>query len=41
MTKYRLVDPEDKALLDGLIMFTSSVSLGEQDRTSLMCAYGF
>ena len=41
ITPYTLVAPEDEALLDGLTMFTSSIVLGEQDRTALMCCYGF
>ena len=41
ITPYTLVDTENEELLDALTMFTSSIVLGEQDRTALMCAYGF
>ena len=41
ITPYTLVDTEDEETVDALTMFTSSIVLGEQDRTALMCSYGF
>ena len=39
---YTLVDADnEEMILDALTMFTSSIVLGEQDKTALMCAYGF